>query len=575
MNLILLIFFSLLCLWAVYRYGLLHGEQENKDFHDTTEKKIQTDPDFVSGPDVRSSNRLVHFLSSHEKAVAAVLLAVGILIRVSFFWSVPDGLNQDEASIAYDTYADLTYGQDRNGDHNPVYSVAWGSGHSSLYITLSKPWIALFGLNVFTARVTNVLFGVVALFAFYGIMRRMNRRAALVGLFLFAICPWHIMMSRWGLECNLFPNVFLLGLYFLMRGLARPRWYPAALFVFGLSLYAYGTSYMVVPVFLILTAVYLLYHKKISWKMTALSAAVFIITAIPIGIFMVINAFGLEELDLGFMTFPRLISGRYNTTVTVLGDHALAAISANLANLCRIIFAQDDGLIWNAIPGYGTLYLFSAPFLFAGAFCVIRRAARLRSRFHPQALVLFMLAAALVLGAMSDLNINRANFIFLPLLILLAEGVYFVVQYAKLPGRFVLPVYLCAFLLFTGTYFTQYRAQIGRAFFSGAGEAIMYASDQTDGTVYLTDKINAPYIIAMFYEKTEPQVFLNTVEYADPDSECRYVLSFDRYVTGLPAERRRREADAAYVLDVTEKSSFDTEKYDLKPFGYYYVATEK
>ena len=89
------------------------------------------------------------------------------------------------------------------------------------------------------------------------------------------------------------------------------------------------------------------------------------------------------------------------------------------------------------------------------------------------------------------------------------------------------------------------------------------------------DKINAPYIIAMFYEKTDPQVFLNTVEYADPDSECRYVLSFDRYVTGLPAERRRREADAAYVLDVTEKSSFDTEKYDLKPFGYYYVATEK
>lgn len=574
MNLALLIFFSLLCIWAAYRYAFLRSTQDERAFCGTKNKGVRSASNRTHALDGRQANRLFRFLSAHEKAVAAVLLTVGILIRVSFFWSVPDGLNQDEASIAYDTYADLTYGQDRNGDHNPVYSVAWGSGHSSLYITLSKPWIALFGLNVFTARVTGVLFGVIALFAFYGIMRRMNRRAALVGLFLFAICPWHIMMSRWGLECNLFPNVFLLGLYFLLRGLEQPRWYPAALFVFGLSLYAYGTSYMVVPVFLLLTAVYLLRHKKITWKMTGVSAAVFVITAIPIGIFMAVNAFGLDALNLGFMTFPRLISGRYNTTVTVLSGHAFAAVGANLANLCHIIFAQEDGLIWNAIPGYGTLYLFSAPFLFAGAFCVIRRAARLRSRFHPQALVLFMLAAALVLGAMSDLNINRANFIFLPLLILLAEGVCFVLQYAKLPGCSVLPVYLCAFVLFSGTYFTHYRAQIGRAFFAGAGEAIMYASDRTDGTVYLTDKINAPYIIAMFYEKTDPQVFLNTVQYEDPNSECRYVLSFDRYVTGLPAESRRRPG-AAYVLDVTEKSSFDTEKYDLKPFGYYYVATEK
>lgn len=574
LNIILLVLFCFVSLWAVYCHQKEH-HKINQTVHYQSKKHIKS---AMQGKNASAKNNsgMFSFLAAHEKQIAILLFVVGILIRVSFFWIVPDGLNQDEASIAYDTYADLTYGIDRNGDHNPVYSVAWGSGHSSLYITLSKPWIALFGLNIFTARIVNVLFGCLALFAFYGIMKRLNRSAALIGLFLFAVCPWHIMMSRWGLECNLFPNVFLIGLYFLLRSLDSPRCYPVSLFVFALSLYAYGTAYMVVPVFLLFSAGYLLYHKKISWKMLGVSAAVFVVTAVPIGTFMIVNALGLEEINLGFMTIPRLVSGRYNTTVTILGGNIFATMGANLLNLVKLIFIQNDGLIWNAIPAFGTLYLFSAPFLLLGFCCVLRRAARFLKVFHSQAFVLFMLIAALVLGAMSDLNINRANFVFLPLIVFLAEGVFFVQKYAKWSSYAILPVYLCAFFAFSGYYFTDYRAQIGRAFFAGAGEAIQYASEQTDRTIYLSDKINAPYIIAMFYEKTDPNVFLDTVDYLDPDSECRYVLSFDRYVTGIPAqEERKSEADAAYVLDVTEKESFDPERYDFKRFGYYYVATEK
>lgn len=517
-----------------------------------------------------SENAFLSFLYKHEKKLAIAILIIGILVRISFFWVTPDGFNQDEASLGYDAYADLTYGQDRNGDHNPVYSVGWGSGHSSLYITLSKLFIALFGLNVFSVRAANVLFGVVALFAFWGIAKRINRRSAIISLFIFAICPWHIMMCRWGLDCNIFPNVFLLGLYFLMRALEDKRWYPISMVVFGLALYGYGAAYMTVPVFLLLTAIYLLYHKKITVKMTVISAVIFLAVAMPIIIFMAINTFGLSEINLGFITIPKLISGRYNSTVTVLNG-GLGAVFENLSVLLKLIFVQYDNLPWNALPEYGTLYLFSTPFLIVGIIYVIKNTAAVKKKYSPMALLLFMLIASLVLAMLSKLNINRANFIFPVLVMVLAEGILYVITHLKKPAYAILPIYLCVFLLFTGTYFTSYRAKIGHYFFLGTGDAITYAIENSDDDIFITEKINAPYVFALFYDKTNPQVFIDTVDYANPNSQVRKVNSFDRFVTGIPEELPE---DATFILHKSEKDKFD-KKYNLKEFGNYYVATEK
>ncbi|MBR5156941.1 MAG: glycosyltransferase family 39 protein [Clostridia bacterium] len=525
---------------------------------------------FSSDAENENTSAVLSFLYKHEKKLAVLILIIGILVRISFFWVTPDGLNQDEASLAYDAYADLTYGQDRNGDHNPVYSVAWGSGHSSFYITFTKLFIALFGLNVFSVRATNVLFGVIALFAFWGIAKRINRRSAVISLFLFAICPWHIMMCRWGLDCNVFPNVFLLGLYFLMRGLEDKRWYPVSMVIFGLSLYGYGAAYMTVPVFLLLTAVYLLYNKKITVKMTVVSAAVFLVVALPIIIFMVINTFGLSELNLGFITIPKLISGRYNSTVTVLSG-GLGAAFKNLSVLTSLLFVQYDGLPWNAIPEYGTLYLFSVPFLILGIIYVIKNTAAVKKKYSPMALLLFMLIASLVLAILSKLNINRANFMYPALIMVLAEGILYVITHLKKPAYAILPIYLCVFLLFTGTYFTSYREKIGHYFFLGTGDAITYAIENTNDDIYITEKINGPYVFALFYDKTDPQVFIDTVDYENPNSQVRKVNSFDRFITGIPEEL---PDDGAFILHKSEKEKF-ADKYNLKEFGNYYVATKK
>lgn len=510
------------------------------------------------------------FAHPREKVLTVALLVLGILLRVLFIGRFPAGLNQDEASIGYDAYADLTFGVDRNGYHNPVYSVAWGSGHSGLYILLLKLSLRCLGLSVFSVRLPNAIFASLALFAFYGCIYRLRgRRCAQIGLFLLVINPWHIMMARWGLECNLFPNVFMIGLYCLARGRKNELWYLPALLLFGLSLYCYGTAYMFIPVFLSVCGILLLHRGELQPRIMFLAAMIFVLTAVPIGIFMLVNFCGLPEQNWGILSFPRLIDGRYNTTVTVLGGAFWVNCLKNLGTFIQLMATQSDGLIWNAIPAFGTLYLFSLPLALGGLYVVLRAA-----RHPAQPMVVGMLAGTLLLASLSELNINRANVIFVLLLYGLTEGVYYVTKQDAWVRRGLLAAYAVSFALFAGCYFGGYQAQVGTEFFDGFGEAVQQASAQTEGTVYLTEEVNSPYIYALFYEKIDPHRFLNTVVYEDENSSVRRVVSFDKYVTDLPTQPNPQE-QAAYVAAATEADSFNDEEFIKTPCGNFYVIVPK
>ena len=79
------------------------------------------------------------------------------------------------------------------------------------------------------------LIGCLSLFAFWRLLLVMtDRKTALAGLALLAICPWHILKSRWALESNLFPDLlFVRGAVPGDRPAARPGcrpFWPAAAF---------------------------------------------------------------------------------------------------------------------------------------------------------------------------------------------------------------------------------------------------------------------------------------------------------------------------------------------------------
>ena len=158
-------------------------------------------------------------LNRTEKCIFCLLLVLGLFARVYRFGSAPPGLNQDEAFAAYESWALLHYGQDSSLHAWPVYLTAWGSGMNALESYLMLPFLAVFGVKTWVIRLPQLLLGLAALPAAFSVGKRMaGRRGGLCALAVLALCPWHILLSRWALESNMAPNLLLLGLCFFLKG---------------------------------------------------------------------------------------------------------------------------------------------------------------------------------------------------------------------------------------------------------------------------------------------------------------------------------------------------------------------
>ena len=182
--------------------------------------------------------------------ICAVMLATPVLAAPDTvsFGDIPPGVNQDGAMAAVDAKALAEYGTDRFGTYMPVHLEAWGFGQmSSMLSYLAVPFIKMFGLNTFALRLPQMLIsmGGLGAIAFIGI-RIFGKRTSLIFTALAAINPWHIMQSRWALDCNLFPHFFLIAFAFLI-GAQKKDW-PlfVSMALFGLTMYTYGVALYIV-----------------------------------------------------------------------------------------------------------------------------------------------------------------------------------------------------------------------------------------------------------------------------------------------------------------------------------------
>lgn len=149
----------------------------------------------------------------------AVVLIISAALRLIALSDLPAGMNQDEASIGYDSWAIANYGVDRNGYHNPVYPVAWGAGHGPFYMYAASLFIKILGNSLFAYRLPQALLGVLSVWVLYLLLKKTtNRFTAYTGALLLAVAPWHIISSRWGLDANPAPFLILFALYFFVKG---------------------------------------------------------------------------------------------------------------------------------------------------------------------------------------------------------------------------------------------------------------------------------------------------------------------------------------------------------------------
>jgi len=472
-------------------------------------------------------NRIV---AEREWLPAALLLLLGAALRFYALGLLPAGLNQDEASAGYDAWALLRYGVDRCGNAYPVLLEAWGSGQNVLYSYLAMPFIALLGLSELSVRLPAALVGTGTLAVFWLLARRLRgRKFGLCALFFLALNPWHIMAGRWALESNLLPGFLLAGMYFTARARER-EWslLPAAV-LFALSLYTYGTAFLFLPVFLVGAVLWL--RKSLRPKSFFVSFAAFVLLALPIAGCQVLNLIGEGPARFLGLTLPRLTETRQMAT-TVLGGGGLRAMGENFAALWRILIRQTDGLVFNSLGRGGMFYVFGLPLIGLGLIVSL-----FTRKDAPGEVVVRLAVLSGVLGAfLVEGNINRLNMLWLPLVYLEALGAYTIL--CKLKAWSVLP--LAAVALCCALFWNQYNKTLGgqgsELFYPGLGEAIRYVQEQQPDSVYITTYVNQPYIFALFYTQTDPNEFIHSVYYRNPEGAFRAVGSFGGFRFGPAAD---------------------------------------
>lgn len=467
------------------------------------------------------------------KILIFLILLLGIIVRIYNVGEMPNALNVDEASSGYDTFSIMKNGVDRNGNELPVVLYAWGSGQSVLYTLISITFVAILGLNEFSIRIAMAIIGSISLIVIYYLFKNIfeNKWISVIALAFLAICPWHIMKSRWGMDCNLFPDLILIGVLLLVLGIKRKKliWQILSFIVFGISAYSYATSYLFLPVFVCAVLIYLVIKKEISIKKAIGYLGIVFVITLPLIIYLIINTFDLQQFKLLGLTIPRMKENRYEEISTIFSGNLFENCVDNLLSLIRLIFIQNDGLEWNALPEYGMFYLFSIVFFIIGIHAAVKK---YNKNQFCQIMNIWMISSIIV-AAFCIININRINIIMFPCIYYIVLGLYEICKKYKIIAVGIIILYALNFIYFINDYINQDFNQY-LTFESGVEEVVDYCEKSTSENVYCYNSFKEPFIYFMFYSEYDVNNYLDTVQLFNENGVFDNIKSFGKYKFYFP-----------------------------------------
>lgn len=319
--------------------------------------------------------------------IAIVIIA--FFLRVNNLGIVPPSPDWDEAALGYNAYSLLQTGRDEYGKFLPIVFRSFDDYKPPLYIYLTIPSVALFGLNVFAVRFPSAILGTLTVLITFFLVRRLfennnnKNLLALLSAFLLAISPWHLQFSRVAFETNsaLFFNV--LGIWLFLEGLKRPKVWILAVISFGLAPYTYHSARVFTP--LLILGCLLIWRKDIWFqkKYAAIAGTVLFLITIPLlstllspegrlrikGVSILADQTNILSRDITKIeddqksSFP-LVKVLHNRRIT----YARLILDGYLRHYdIKWLFFDGDNPRHHA-PGMGLMYLWELPFFLFGIY---------------------------------------------------------------------------------------------------------------------------------------------------------------------------------------------------------------
>lgn len=457
--------------------------------------------------------KVKRFFKDKYNIAFLVILVIAILVRIVLLDKYPNGIHEDEAGMLYDAYCMAEYGTDRYLNENPVYLINFGGGQSVLYAAIASILIRIFGLSVFVVRLPAVIFSVITIILAYLLAKKyIGNKFAVVLAFLIIICPWHIMQSRWGLDCNLLPAFIMISVFTFIN--SKKTWHFVVSGIFwGLTLYTYALSYIMLPVFFIGLCIYLLYVKKIDIKQILITIIPIFILAIPLILLQVVNYFDLNGLKIGFITIPKLYTYR-------IGEIGFENILYNLNitngnNVFQLLFSADHNP-GNSFKEFGTIYYALIPFTILGFGLTIKEtvASIKKKEFNLKTvfLIQFILIFLCVL-VFADLQLYKLNPLFIMMLVFAAEAIMWLYNKRKFIGYSIIIALTIIFIIFEVYYFKNVNDKVGVGFNTDFIPLIQYLDEKyPDKEIYLETDAIQQYIYLVIEKKMSPYDFIENME---------------------------------------------------------------
>lgn len=202
-----------------------------------------------------------------DTCILVGLFAISFLLRVAFWSRFPPGFTADEAVMGYDAYSLLKTGKDQFGNSWPLAFRSFGDYRPPLYVYVSMPFIALFGLTPLSVRLPSMIAGSLEVGLAYLLMKELfSRRAGIFSAVLLMLSPWSLLQTRFAQETNLSTLTIFVGiaglLYWIRKG--KLKYALVSAVFFALSVYTYHNARLTTLLILLGGGILIRFTKRLK-----------------------------------------------------------------------------------------------------------------------------------------------------------------------------------------------------------------------------------------------------------------------------------------------------------------------
>lgn len=399
-------------------------------------------------------------------AILAIIVVIGLFLRVISLGTNPPAMHADEADTGYTALSLIETGKDPYGNKWPLQFKDQASNfRAPLYTYSVIPSVYLLGLSPLATRLPSALYGTALIVVVYFLLQKLfkNPGISLIGAFLTAINPWSIHLSRTGLEVQLSVLLTALAiLFFLLRD--KKKYFLYLSFItFGLSLFSYHPAKIFTPlviVFLIIMNFKKLKNNKLSLVISSIIFSFFLVLML----LLAIHANGASE----FSNVSIFDSARASEIVNMQRTQTLASLklSSVFSNKpvyylrefvnhyvgplsINYLFINGESSLDKGIGNYGQYHLFELlPFLL-GLVALWKRGGKIFILILGWFIIALVPAGITKTGYYAYRDVNA----MIPPIIITSLGIYESIKYLNRKKLQVLSYFYLVFSFFIFAFF--------------------------------------------------------------------------------------------------------------------------